>query len=121
EYNMLIKSSRTKQRRDDLTCVICKGSAYCHNFGQISCHSCKEFFRRNALLPIEKTKCLNKKYSCQIRFDIKHKCQRCRLLKCFQLGMCKDNLLTPKDKIAKQKRIEENRRIRLTKINHEFT
>ncbi|CAF3457171.1 unnamed protein product, partial [Rotaria sp. Silwood2] len=35
--------------------------------------------------------------------------------------MCKDNLLTPKDKIAKQKRIEENRRIRLTKINHEFT
>ncbi|CAF4887971.1 unnamed protein product, partial [Rotaria sp. Silwood2] len=44
EYNMLIKSSRTKQRRDDLTCVICKGSAYCHNFGQISCHSCKGIY-----------------------------------------------------------------------------
>ncbi|CAF0892705.1 unnamed protein product [Adineta ricciae] len=52
---------------------------------------------------------------------MKSKCQRCRLIKCFQSGMRKDHLSTPEEKLSKQKRIEENRSIRLTKVNHENT
>ena len=53
-------------------------------------------------------KCLNKKRICFIRYDIKRKCQYCRLLKCFRLGMRTDNLISPEDKLIKAKRIEEN-------------
>ncbi|CAF3448306.1 unnamed protein product [Rotaria sp. Silwood1] len=83
------KNTNTKKRKADLTCVICEGQAIGYNFDQISCESCKAFFRRNAFHPIEKTKCINYndnvfEVRCNIRYDIKYKCQRCRLLKCFR-------------------------------------
>lgn len=40
----LIQARQVKRRRDDLICLICGGSASCHNFGQISCHSCKGMY-----------------------------------------------------------------------------
>ncbi|CAF2902127.1 unnamed protein product [Rotaria sp. Silwood2] len=80
------------------------------------------FFRRNALHPIEKTKCLNPKHilkgiRCNIRYDVRQKCQRCRLLKCFESGMRKDFILTPEQKLSKQQRLEENRRMRLGQVH----
>ncbi|CAF2892764.1 unnamed protein product [Rotaria sp. Silwood2] len=110
------KNTDTKKRKADLTCVICGGQAIGYNFDQISCESCKAFFRRNAFQPIEKTKCINYKDNvfevrCNIQYDIKHKCQRCRLLKCFQEGMRKDFILTPEEKKLKKQHLEENRRL----------
>ncbi|UJR13072.1 hypothetical protein I4U23_000096 [Adineta vaga] len=110
-----------RPRRNDLLCVVCQGSASCHNFGQISCHSCKEFFRRNAFLSLEKLQCIKKKNSCEIRFDLKSKCQRCRLIKCFQSGMSTDHLLTYQKKIYKQKRIEENRLMKINSIRNNLS
>ncbi|CAF4770602.1 unnamed protein product [Rotaria sp. Silwood1] len=117
------KSSTIKRRKADLTCVICEGHASGYNFDQISCESCKAFFRRNALHPIEKTKCLSPKnvlkgIRCNIRYDVKQKCQRCRLLKCFESGMRKDFILTPEQKLSKQQRLEENRRMRSAQLNN---
>ncbi len=34
---------------EDLKCCVCGAPAHGYNFDQISCESCKAFFRRNAL------------------------------------------------------------------------
>ncbi|CAF1306092.1 unnamed protein product [Adineta steineri] len=120
--NKLRNDSKMKQHRSDLTCVVCQGPASGYNFAQISCGSCKEFFRRNALLPIGNFTCINKKEvsinnRCKIRYDMKQKCQHCRLLKCFESGMRKDHLITREEKLRKKQLIEENRRLR-SKQNH---
>ncbi len=39
--NYVKSTNMNRRRRDDLTCVICEGPASGHNFGQISCSSCK--------------------------------------------------------------------------------
>jgi len=111
------KGTSTKRRKADLTCVICGGKAIGYNFAQISCESCKAFFRRNALQPLERIKCLYQKdltneIRCSIRSEMKQKCPRCRLLKCFQSGMRKDYILTAEEKHSKKQRLEENRRLR---------
>lgn len=38
-----------KRDRNDLMCVVCHAPAMGYNFDQITCESCKAFFRRNAL------------------------------------------------------------------------
>ncbi|CAF3425918.1 unnamed protein product [Rotaria socialis] len=111
------QNGTVKKRKADLTCAICQGHAFGYNFDQISCESCKAFFRRNAFHEIEKTKCFNPNnilngIRCIIRYDAKQKCQRCRLLKCFESGMRKDFILTPEQKRSKQQCLTENRRIR---------
>ncbi|CAF3279362.1 unnamed protein product [Rotaria socialis] len=116
------KTTNSKKRKADLTCVICGGQATGFNFEQISCESCKAFFRRNALQPIEKTKCINSddnvlEIRCNIQYHIKHKCQRCRLLKCLQEGMRKDFIVTREKKQIKERRLEENRRSSSELIN----
>ncbi|CAF0975383.1 unnamed protein product [Adineta steineri] len=125
EHDSLIdmnKNMNMKKRKADLTCVVCGGQAIGYNFAQITCESCKAFFRRNALHPIEKTKCTQNqtnfnKIHCDVQFNVKRKCQRCRLLKCFQQGMRKDFILTAEEKKYKQERLEENRRLRTTFSN----
>ncbi|CAF3660415.1 unnamed protein product [Adineta steineri] len=113
-----LENGNIKRRKADLTCVICEGHAYNYNFGQITCESCKAFFRRNALHLIENTKCRSlNNIRCNIRYDIKQKCQRCRLLKCLESGMRKDLILTPEKRLSKEKCLEENRRIKYIQIN----
>ena len=41
--------------------------------------------------------------------------------KILNLGMCKDHLITPEEKLSKQQHLEANRRIRSTQINPENT
>ncbi|CAF1125607.1 unnamed protein product [Rotaria sordida] len=117
------KNTNKKKRKADLTCVICGGQAVGYNFSQISCESCKAFFRRHAFQSIEKAKCINYndndfKVRCNIAYNVKNKCQRCRLLKCFQEGMRRDFILSPEEKQLKKQRLEENRQLRSTLINN---
>ncbi|EGT59450.1 hypothetical protein CAEBREN_31767 [Caenorhabditis brenneri] len=62
-----------------------------YNFNVITCESCKAFFRRNALRPKE-FKC---PYSedCEINSVSRRFCQKCRLRKCFTVGMKKEWIL----------------------------
>ncbi|UJR24841.1 hypothetical protein I4U23_006210 [Adineta vaga] len=120
-HNPWSKIENTKRRKADLTCVICEGSAFGHHFGQITCESCKAFFRRNALQEIAKTRCSKSNgIRCIIRYDVQQKCQRCRLLKCLEFGMRKDLILTPEEKLNRQNRLEENRRLRSIEIKTEL-
>ena len=42
-------TSSTQNPQPDLVCRVCGAPAYGYNFDQITCESCKAFFRRNAL------------------------------------------------------------------------
>ena len=45
------RDSKSVQAQILLDCRVCGGSAHGFNFDQITCESCKAFFRRNALRP----------------------------------------------------------------------
>ncbi|CAI2356457.1 unnamed protein product [Caenorhabditis sp. 36 PRJEB53466] len=80
-----------ESRRRQKTCRVCGDHATGYNFNVITCESCKAFFRRNALRPKE-FKC---PYSedCEINSVSRRFCQKCRLRKCFTVGMKKEWIL----------------------------
>ncbi|XP_015786656.1 nuclear hormone receptor HR96 [Tetranychus urticae] len=92
---------------DELTCLVCSDRAMGNNFGAISCESCKAFFRRNAH-DIEKLRCeFNGK--CSITILTRRHCRRCRLEKCFQVGMRKDWILTEEQLQIRRARIQSRK------------
>ncbi|CAG2167281.1 unnamed protein product [Oppiella nova] len=93
-------------------CVICEDIAYGNNFGTLSCNSCKTFFRRNAI----KTKiftCLSNG-KCEITYENRG-CIKCRLEKCYALGMRKDWIID--ERIKRFRRVNSDRRRRSERLN----
>ncbi|XP_063233119.1 nuclear hormone receptor HR96 [Bacillus rossius redtenbacheri] len=91
-------------------CCVCGDRALGYNFSAITCESCKAFFRRNAL----KNKEFRCPFSgnCQITAITRRFCQKCRLTKCFDVGMRKDYIMSEEDKVIKRKKIEKNRALK---------
>ncbi|XP_052865682.1 nuclear hormone receptor HR96 [Anopheles cruzii] len=88
-------------------CSVCGDKALGCNFNAITCESCKAFFRRNAL-STKKFSCpFNEK--CDITIITRRFCQKCRLVKCFRIGMRKEYIMSEEDKVLKRKKIEQNR------------
>ncbi|CAJ0934622.1 unnamed protein product, partial [Mesorhabditis belari] len=85
------EGSAEERSRRNKTCRVCNDHATGYNFNVITCESCKAFFRRNALRPKE-FKC---PYSddCDINAVSRRFCQKCRLKKCFAVGMKKEWIL----------------------------
>ncbi|CAG2169117.1 unnamed protein product [Oppiella nova] len=71
-----------------LTCAVCGDIATGYNFEVITCGSCKEFFRRTATRD-EVFKC-RFTTGCQIDVRTRKRCRKCRLDKCYAMGMNKD-------------------------------
>lgn len=92
---------------DTKICGVCGDKALGHNFNALTCESCKAFFRRNALTQ-KSFKCPFKN-QCEITTITRRFCQKCRLDKCFTIGMCKDLIMSEEDKVAKRQKIQENR------------
>ncbi|XP_055596149.1 nuclear hormone receptor HR96-like [Uranotaenia lowii] len=88
-------------------CSVCGDKALGYNFNAMTCESCKAFFRRNAL----STKGFTCPFSesCEITVVTRRFCQKCRLDKCFQIGMKKEYIMSEEDKALKRKKIEQNR------------
>lgn len=92
---------------------VCSDRALGHNFNAVTCESCKAFFRRNAIS--------NKKFSCpfsnacEITTITRRFCQKCRLEKCFKVGMKKEYIMSDEDKELKRMKIEQNRNKRKLK------
>ncbi|KAL0276607.1 UNVERIFIED_CONTAM: hypothetical protein PYX00_004151 [Menopon gallinae] len=91
-------------------CKVCGDKALGYNFNAITCESCKAFFRRNALKDKEFKCPFNKK--CEITPITRRFCQLCRLIKCFEIGMRKEYIMSEDDKREKRKKIELNRAIK---------
>jgi nuclear receptor subfamily 1 group I len=88
-------------------CQVCGDKALGYNFNAITCESCKAFFRRNALANKEFT-CPFSKH-CDITVVTRRFCQKCRLDKCFAIGMKKEFIMTDEDKQIKRQKVELNR------------
>lgn len=111
---MSAKSSDTTNSVDAMAqggankiCSVCGDKALGYNFNAMTCESCKAFFRRNAL----STKGFTCPFSeiCEITVVTRRFCQKCRLDKCFQVGMKKEYIMSEEDKALKRKKIEQNR------------
>lgn len=103
-----MNGKRTKGETQDKVCGVCGDRAIGFNFDAISCESCKAFFRRNAPKGVQCFKC---PYDEKCRMDLSNRrfCKRCRLKKCFDIGMKREYILTDEEKVLKKKKIEENR------------
>ncbi|XP_046542466.1 nuclear hormone receptor HR96-like isoform X2 [Haliotis rubra] len=100
--------NKSRKNKEDKYCGVCGDRALGYNFDAISCESCKAFFRRNAPKGLEYFKC---PYEEKCKMDVSNRrfCKRCRLRKCFEIGMRKEYILTEEEKMRKRARIEENR------------
>lgn len=98
---------KMKTKVDLKICGVCGDKALGYNFNAVTCESCKAFFRRNALVEKEfKCPFTNQ---CNITTVTRRFCQKCRLDKCFAIGMCRDLIMSDEDKAQKRQKIEENR------------
>lgn len=107
-----------------MTCVICGAHAIGFNYDALSCAPCKAFFRRNANLntvallfpslsynnPVfqDDMPCITKQNQCSVAHDVRRKCKKCRLERCFAMGMRKDFLLSEGEKQQRQKHSKES-------------
>ena len=89
------------------TCVVCGDKSYGLNFNAITCESCKAFFRRNALS--KKDLVCPFSNACNVTRVTRRFCQKCRLMKCFAVGMNKEHIMSEEEKQRKRKKIESNR------------
>lgn len=96
-----------KMNTSEKYCNVCGDKALGYNFNAITCESCKAFFRRNALSKKEFVCPFNQK--CEINVVTRRFCQRCRLEKCFSIGMRKEYIMSEEDKMLKRRKIELNR------------
>lgn len=93
--------------KDSKICGVCGDKALGYNFCAVTCESCKAFFRRNALTKKDFRCPFNEQ--CEITAVTRRFCQKCRLEKCFSIGMRKDYIMSEEDKLQKRQKIEENR------------
>ncbi|KAH3878028.1 hypothetical protein DPMN_001908, partial [Dreissena polymorpha] len=91
--------------KKDKTCLVCGDKALGYNFNAVSCESCKAFFRRNAHKTI-RGRCEGK---CDINVESRSFCKRCRLAKCFTIGMRKDMILDDDQKKLRKQKILINK------------
>ncbi|CAF0850247.1 unnamed protein product [Rotaria sp. Silwood1] len=106
----------TKRQKDISPCYVCGAKANGYNFDQITCESCKAFFRRNALKSMDKFRCRNND-NCVVTSVTRKRCKRCRLAKCFKVGMRKEWILTDEEKTLKRQKIVRNRMMKQAQMS----
>jgi len=108
DYNSSELVHKSRKNKEDKYCGVCGDRALGYNFDAISCESCKAFFRRNAPKGLDYFKC---PYEEKCKMDVSNRrfCKRCRLRKCFEIGMRKEYILTDEEKMRKRQRIDDNR------------
>ncbi|UJR16571.1 hypothetical protein I4U23_003472 [Adineta vaga] len=103
------KQMKLSKKSVELVCAVCGDRAIGYNYDVPSCAPCKAFFHRNAHQSREKLKCFTNQSQCSVAHETRRKCSRCRLDRCFAVGMRKDFILTEEEKQRRRELIEENR------------
>ncbi|CAF3049811.1 unnamed protein product [Rotaria sp. Silwood2] len=103
KYSQTLPTNNTTEesQQPSLICGVCGAPAFGYNFDQITCESCKAFFRRNALRYMPDLKCRYSS-SCIINVNTRRQCTYCRLKKCFDIKMRKDWIRTEEEKQLRQ-------------------
>ncbi|CAF3576244.1 unnamed protein product [Rotaria socialis] len=99
-----------------LICRVCGAPAHGYNFDQITCESCKAFFRRNALRNMRNLKC---RFTGNCDIDMKNRrlCTYCRLKKCFDIQMRKEWIRTEEECQMRQLKKLTNQQKPLNKLS----
>ncbi|CAG2101779.1 unnamed protein product, partial [Medioppia subpectinata] len=85
-------------------CDVCGDKGLARNFGAITCDSCKSFFRRTALK--NQLICASNG-KCNINVMTRGLCRKCRLKKCFAVGMKTELIQSNEQKKCKKILIKE--------------
>ncbi|CAF1346080.1 unnamed protein product [Adineta ricciae] len=108
------KQRKLLRKSIDLICKICGDRAIGFNYDVLSCSSCKAFFHRYAHQDLKKLKCSSRNQNqCKIVNGERSKCHRCRLNRCFAMGMRTDFILS-QEEIQRRKGFEKNPNISST-------
>ncbi|KAK7110570.1 hypothetical protein V1264_014419 [Littorina saxatilis] len=103
---------RTKRRVPrERICWVCGDRAIAHNFGALTCETCKAFFRRNAHRAKEIPQC-NFDSNCNISKNTRRFCTACRMKKCFVVGMDPSLILDEEEKKAMKARRRVKQKLR---------
>ncbi|CAG2109579.1 unnamed protein product [Medioppia subpectinata] len=78
-------------------CKICGDKSIGFHFNAITCESCKSFFRRNSQKKSDHFRCYLGN-NCIINIETRNSCKKCRLDKCFSVGMSTDFFHTEEQK-----------------------
>ncbi|CAF4750994.1 unnamed protein product [Rotaria sp. Silwood2] len=111
KYDVLMTNGEKKKPKHNFRCVVCNGRAFGYNFDQISCESCKAFFRRNALRDTNELHC-RVSGNCSITVETRRHCSSCRIKKCFAVGMRKESIRSEQEKFMKRLQLNKTRRSR---------
>ncbi|CAG2176070.1 unnamed protein product, partial [Oppiella nova] len=89
-------SNTINNNRFTKLCVVCGDNAMGVNFDALTCASCKAFFRRNA----SKNKVFKCHFNNDCKIDVKCRkfCIKCRLDKCYAMGMKKEYILNEEER-----------------------
>ncbi|KAH9426404.1 Ligand binding domain of hormone receptors [Dermatophagoides pteronyssinus] len=122
DSNFIVIVDHSCETKMELTkiCGVCGDKALGYNFNALTCESCKAFFRRNALRN-KKFHCISNTNKCQLDPKTRKYCRKCRLDKCFSIGMLKEWILTDEEKQMKRRKhrhIELNDADSSTTQNH---
>lgn len=111
------KPLRRKRRvKGKKICGVCSDLAQSHNFGALTCETCKAFFRRNAFKQKELQMCVFNS-SCTITKSTRRFCAPCRLKKCFAIGMDPDLILGEDEKLERHRKRTEGKGGRMDSLN----
>ncbi|CAB3405815.1 unnamed protein product [Caenorhabditis bovis] len=83
-----------------MKCAICESAATSLHFGTPSCKACAAFFRRTVALDITYN-CITGKNKCDVNFERRMACKKCRYDKCIRNNMQRDMVQ------SKQGRLED--------------
>ncbi|UJR09349.1 hypothetical protein I4U23_013592 [Adineta vaga] len=108
QYGISSIDDKEKKTKQDLFCAVCNAKAFGYNFDQISCESCKAFFRRNALKDIKELQCRFSS-SCNVTVETRRHCSYCRIKKCFAVGMRKEWIRSEEEKQKRRGQIKHTR------------
>lgn len=90
-----------------LQCGVCgAGAADVNHYGSVSCYSCRAFFRRSVGEKKNYDLCARGKDNCEIDQVSRTNCKKCRLKKCFEIGMKSDKVAQRKNKPRKPKAVK---------------
>ncbi|CAF3827994.1 unnamed protein product [Adineta steineri] len=105
-----VKLSKRNNGRN--CCAICGAKSTGNNFDVLTCSSCKAFFRRNGIKPLNQFFC-HVSGNCKIDERTRRQCTACRLRKCFAMGMVKERIRTEEQNQRHRALVEANRRQKL--------
>ncbi|KAK7486209.1 hypothetical protein BaRGS_00022532 [Batillaria attramentaria] len=94
---------RKRRVKGEKVCAVCGDHAMSHNFGALTCETCKAFFRRNANRQKDIPSCVFQD-KCEINKATRRFCAACRLKKCFAVGMNADLILDDKERTARKRK-----------------